>query len=1221
MQTRSETQAFDFAQLPRFRDDVSRGLEPWLRSTNIDVLIGIPFRDEDDTLPGIVNTALRGIESLGPRTRGAVLLVGTAQSDKALEKAVAVAEGEDAEKVHGFLLASELDGRGWNTRALMFAANYLKIPLIVLAPNLKTQEEVHDTKGEGFGPHWFEKLYRPIRHRGFDLALARFNRDPLSRPVATYLVAPVLRAAYGVHIPQCMSGVFALSVRLMRKCLDAPQSWSKETGTHGVDIWIACRALTEESTICEVPLGLGQFMHEEGILKNVFKEAAHVLFQQIANDDTWRRNVQDGFWYPKSCGVEPDVDAPIFELSPETLRNRITLEFDHFDETLFPVLINSELRKRFEDSVHSDAEPPLLGHREWAGVLKDFIEAYVFNTSFHPDDVVDGLYPFFLAELMSVARQTEALRGALEAARDLPPHRVRHLILDNADRNADRIGYRLVEAWPDLQKAWQERETKRGAYLPRLCTWEFIPHVGVTVPQVVTSTDGVDVEASAVYKKLLDTQRDQFVRFASRIGISTSSDSRIVLDKIGERVRELENILSETLVTQDLSQTKEVGSLARSIAEMFAPIDALQLSDVATWELLQRVPPRQLVTYLHARDVSELLREHAPKDVLAMASWTDGGSYFDRVLDIIRSDGDFDWFERGPAEVLVIEPDKLNQLDEPHGTGLLTRLAGRIVLSTVPKGRGEGMPKLWMLLGLLKRIAGTEQISRVWELCIEDRRNAAARVVDCIRGEWGRHVVSAHNIFENLQQRRVASRLVELSRELREKSKTEALAERLREAADVYHLSITMPDTTFVPLSIWTWASYSRRGGVGAPTPLSSLVERDWATHDFIADYLTLAGLGGAEQVDRTVIDLIADGKGNVDIAQELLGKAPDWDDYSYFETPPTQQPAAGKLERISTRPVLEPIAKNSWESRYVLNAGAIRLDGKIYILYRAFGKDKISRVGLAWTKDGYNIEGRLPEPIFGPEDAAESNGCEDPRITLIDGRLYMLYTAWDGKTPQIALASISADDFLSHRFDAWHRHGLGFPGMANKDAVLYPETFNGKYVLYHRIDPAMWVSFLDNLDTPWPRVGQKTFVAPRPGMMWDSLKIGAGAQPIKTKYGWLNIYHGVDYDKWYRLGVLMMDLDNPAKVIYRSPNPVLSPETEFEVGEERGSDFWVPHVVFTCGAVPATDKDALDIDDEIFVYYGAADTSIGVAKATIGQLVPTLTGDKLARVQPNPVR
>ncbi len=182
---------------------------------------------------------------------------------------------------------------------------------------------------------------------------------------------------------------------------------------------------------------------------------------------------------------------------------------------------------------------------------------------------------------------------------------------------------------------------------------------------------------------------------------------------------------------------------------------------------------------------------------------------------------------------------------------------------------------------------------------------------------------------------------------------------------------------------------------------------------------------------------------------------------------------------------------------------------------------------------------------------------------------------------------------------------------MANKDAALYPEKFNGKYVLYHRIDPAMWVSYLDNLDTPWPRVGQKTFVAPRPGMMWDGLKVGAGAQPIKTKHGWLNIYHGVDYDKWYRLGVLMMDLDNPAKVIYRSPNPVLSPESDFEVGEVSDSDFWVPHVVFTCGAVPATDKDTLDIDDEIFVYYGAADTSIGVAKATIGQLVPTLKREK----------
>jgi predicted GH43/DUF377 family glycosyl hydrolase len=313
------------------------------------------------------------------------------------------------------------------------------------------------------------------------------------------------------------------------------------------------------------------------------------------------------------------------------------------------------------------------------------------------------------------------------------------------------------------------------------------------------------------------------------------------------------------------------------------------------------------------------------------------------------------------------------------------------------------------------------------------------------------------------------------------------------------------------------------------------------------------------------------------------------------------------RLERPLDRPILEPIAEHPWESRYVLNAAAVRLDGTIYILYRAFGNDKISRVGLAWTRDGIHIDGRLKKPIFEPADRTERKGTEDPRVTVIGKRLYMLYTAFDGEVAQIAMASITRSSFLRHRFSEWKRHGLGFPGLQNKDAVLYPEKFNGNYILYHRIEPNMWISYLDELSCPWPRKGQKIVVGPRSGMMWDGIKIGAGAQPIKTTHGWLNVYHGVDYQRKYRLGVLLMDLADPSRVIYQSPNPILEPELSYEIGEGGGQQYWVPQVVFTCGAVPAQNQEIVGLDDEILVYYGAADTVIGVAKGKLRDIVPIL--------------
>lgn len=120
---------------------------------------------------------------------------------------------------------------------------------------------------------------------------------------------------------------------------------------------------------------------------------------------------------------------------------------------------------------------------------------------------------------------------------------------------------------------------------------------------------------------------------------------------------------------------------------------------------------------------------------------------------------------------------------------------------------------------------------------------------------------------------------------------------------------------------------------------------------------------------------------------------------------------------------------------------------------------------------------------------------------------------------------------------------------------------------------------------------------------MWDGARIGAGAQPIKTRYGWLVIYHGADYAHVYRLGVLLVDLNDPRRLLYRSPNSILEPKERYEIGEKGKSN--VCNVVFTCGAAPRVDKDMLDEDDEILVYYGAADSVIGVASGKISELIP----------------
>jgi len=165
------------------------------------------------------------------------------------------------------------------------------------------------------------------------------------------------------------------------------------------------------------------------------------------------------------------------------------------------------------------------------------------------------------------------------------------------------------------------------------------------------------------------------------------------------------------------------------------------------------------------------------------------------------------------------------------------------------------------------------------------------------------------------------------------------------------------------------------------------------------------------------------------------------------------------KLTRHPDNPILEPIAAHAWESRTVFNCGVINHDDEIVLIYRAQGVDSnISRLGYAASRDGVHFQ-RRPEPVFVPETLEEVNGVEDPRLTLLDGRIQMLYTAWSPGNIQVARASTTD-------FETWERHGIAIPGPDNKDAALFPRKVNGRYCAFHRIPASMWIAWSDDLET-----------------------------------------------------------------------------------------------------------------------------------------------------------
>ncbi len=279
------------------------------------------------------------------------------------------------------------------------------------------------------------------------------------------------------------------------------------------------------------------------------------------------------------------------------------------------------------------------------------------------------------------------------------------------------------------------------------------------------------------------------------------------------------------------------------------------------------------------------------------------------------------------------------------------------------------------------------------------------------------------------------------------------------------------------------------------------------------------------------------------------------------------------RLKRYKNNPILRPKKENRWESKAVFNTAAVYFDGVVHLLYRAMGEDNVSRLGYATSRDGFSIDTRLNSPAFGPEpgNKFETFGCEDPRITRIGDEFYMLYTAYSKIGTRVSLASTK--DFRRYR-----RYGVVLPDMDNKDAALFSEKIGGKYVMFHRIEPDIWIAYSDDMKD-WK--GHKVVMRVRKGR-WDGWKIGAGAPPIKTERGWLLFYHGVDENKIYRLGVALFDLKNPSVLLTRYDQPILEPEKDYELHGK------VPNVVFTCGAI--------EKDSSYYIYYGGADKVIGVA-------------------------
>ena len=347
---------------------------------------------------------------------------------------------------------------------------------------------------------------------------------------------------------------------------------------------------------------------------------------------------------------------------------------------------------------------------------------------------------------------------------------------------------------------------------------------------------------------------------------------------------------------------------------------------------------------------------------------------------------------------------------------------------------------------------------------------------------------------------------------------------------------------------------------------------------------------------------------------------------------------------------IMAPEPGNPHETEGVLNPAATRgPDGHLYLFPRLVARGNYSRIGIARVKfnqagDPYGVDrlGIALEPEADYERLPDGGGgCEDPRVTFVEplNHYVMTYTALSAHGPRIALA-------MSEDLFHWKRIGLAtfapyqgvdFVHVDNKDASIFPVAIPNhagklQLALLHRplfpgtrpeetachgagrtIDPdheSIWISYCPmpprNLNPHRPGLFNSHHRLAAPVSPWEALKIGGGTPPVLTRHGWLILYHGVSKslgpaangrNLCYSAGVMLLSKEHPRHILYRSPKPVLTPESAEEL---TGT---IANVVFPTGI---DRRDDLGSPDRFDVYYGMADSRIGVARLDLPAFLPT---------------
>jgi len=798
-----------------------------------EIVVGIPFSDQIETLPDTLQTANEGVRKFYSGKKTAFVLAGSSDGRRVLSKIRGILKERNIEGFC-FTLAKEVDGKGWTIRALMEIGKFLNSDLILLEPDFLRSGR------QGIQPDWIHSIYRPIE-LGNDFVLPVFNRPPEGKRITDHLVVPLLVSLYGYRLREPMGGVYAVSRKAFDNFLkDAALFAETDVGNHGIDIFLTITAIVSDLRICQANLGTRLKLPAPGEFPVRLRQVLRTMFDQIGYTSSWwltegRVLKTEPPFYGSLSSVEP----PRMNLNISYEIERFKIDFRRCEEYFYKKYCPLPLYEKLSDLSNKDEEGFYFSPADWAQCVYVLILAYFFQNEIPKADITDTLVILDRARMATFIKQLQKLQGD---AKRLEADRLREAQI--------REFARLRESF---EERWREKKLLYAAPVQRVLL-EFLPGVPLNLPKDVEDRRGRVVRVSAIYEDLLEELRRKGGEF-----LPEGANVNFITTRLDEANANLRSVLQGNVAS--------VRGVQKCVENIFNHLSLSRkrcffLQETKIVDFLRENVPYHVLGVFGCSDLNVALKKYEARDILILAFSVEGRAFSERFWDWFGN-AQPDWFGLREKGFIVQDYNNFSQWVQSRGEPSDAEiLCGKIVVTQYPKAAGLEYPYLFYLSLIAKLNVEIEMFSADWESYAMEK-DFSQRVSNSLRRHRTRGPLSAHEIFEANMDEFAMARM----------GKSKVLREILDGLLEVYHV-VYRSDGDLLSLGFPSWAVYRSWGRTGTPSigflGGKSKVEQRWFVRELVVRLAEIEGVGNKDYVDEKIRDMRGHGVEDRNIAVEL---------------------------------------------------------------------------------------------------------------------------------------------------------------------------------------------------------------------------------------------------------------------------------------------------------------------------------------------------------------